>query len=1319
MGYVDPGLQSLFLLLRNAGIGVGLEELRRLGTVFATAPELDEDGLRQVVEAVCIKSASHLSEFRRIYDTWLVSIERQIERRQHEHAHGHTRAGASGKRRRRGRTSDTSSISSGLSQHHVEASKKLVSLPQPGHQAASPSEPQPAAPPAPKAASAPRSPSMDIAAQPAEEAAAGFVFPTGPVSTGEVDEHLPLNPQAEPVARAHHMVSPGRPPAAKYGPLRVAVIAAMLLGGLLLAAWYMFEKSYVGGAATGEDILDAGALRRGPANETLSRDSLVVFQPEVRSEPREGPPFNWLGYGLIPLSLGAAAWLLISRGRGRWLPQVAQSREAYDALVAIGAPLRSAESALLLDLEDEENLVWGVGHFISEERSRNLDIARTVHETAAAYGRPVLRYESARYHREAWLWIDESLDSPVARHLARDLARILRASGLPVTEFRFWGTPSQFRTEGDALVTLDELEGRRETAAVAILTDGRLIHAAHRARDRSQSLQQLLRNLSFWPKVTFVDFGRGQLAAIAEPMGLRVIAPQDAAAAMSDLVEGNDRPMYSRLVGDARVWAAACALSPRPVDDPTALKLRQMLGLSVTPWAIETLRARADRRAGGISWTTRGRAALIAWLLAAEELPERGLPQPESLLARIITAWERLLDERERNLRASDPQWSATLEAQTLRMERGLLHLWDRPDEAASSLFELFHGSARPAIRHHLRELAPRECVDDPDAIPLPWALQHQRHDTQVMLTEMGLGEEAELAGRDSLPPPARMILALSLCVGMALGAGYALFDEYLSRVPASPELLGTAADTGKPFFHDLRKRMHGHWEVAVWSPWFPEPAVSWLSADDNYRLGASGAWLDCVSEENGYRVLRCCSDLDDSNRPLGDRWSVAVLPAGESGEQLAQQLLCSGTSDAVYLQEPSSSRNASGDSKAPASPLAQILAPWSAPQPALSQLLLVADEVPDELSEYVGNAVVVSSDRWLGLLDLVEFEGTRDLGDREPQLYPLAGKPETFLVQGLGACGALGEPCCSPKATFEYCGAGLACEAGRCVVERVCEPGATRCVGDVRLQCNAQGSGEDELGCGEGERCREGACVAIASGDEPGTDAQMSVEATAQCPGAAAQCADDGRALLRCTGAGELRARACEQGSLCREGACRGLLSAWVQLDATLPEALPESEQRMIMWCDVEGERVRWALDPSTRPPYRTITLPYQAPPPDAPHTLSVACWLSAGDKRSEVQRRVHAWDLSSEGAHTLPLGRIAGLRMNYRIGFRLRGAGPVRPPGGRKPADDGQDGANGNSNGSGAGDGATGRDGAGSGAGPGKPPRAGAGKGVDSPSN
>lgn len=1035
---VDPGLQSLFMLLRHADIQVRLEEIRRLGAVFAAAPALDEAGLRQVLEAVCVKSEEQRKAFRRIYETWLVAMDRQLA--QAEARHEARRAQARKKKLRR-------SISV------VE----LPALP-PGPESADEDE----AGEADAGQGAPEGimddagtvapgeqPGAEPWPAPVETPREGLRFPVGPQTTGERDPLLPVSSGA---AQAQAVISPGPVPVAARNKRGVAIASALVL--LALGMWIGIADVVPGDAgpdaSVGASTADAGEMTAAAA-----RDTVTVYRPRIDVVQRQGPPINWMGYGLVALALGFGVWLLMRRGFGRWLPSARRAHEV-PAPVAVAGGARGPGGTLFLDAEDEENLVWGVGRFVSDELSRNLDIDRTVHETAAAYGRPVLRYQAARYHREAWLWVDESMTSPVARHLARDLARTLRASGLPVTVSTFWGVPHELRATGDAVVTLDALDGQRDTAAVAILTDGRLMRATHRALDRSAGLHELLRDLSFWPRVTFIDFSRGRLGAIVEPHGLRVIAPQDAPAAVSELAEGSDRPAYSRLVGDARVWAAACALSPRPVDDPTALRLRQMLGLTVSPWAIETLRERADHSAGGMSWSCRGRAALMSWLLDAEELPDRGLPPPESLLARIVAAWDRLLVERERALRARDPAWQGSPEQDVLRMQRAFVHLWDRPDEATSTLYGLFAGRLRAAIHHHLSELAPRECADHPDSIPLPWLLQHQRRETQVMLAEMGLGARARLGGRRSLPRPGRLMLALSLCAGLAAGGIYGMVEEYTSRMMQQPSLSEEALPGGaKPFFHDEPSPEHGRWRVSAYSPWFPEVIERDAMPGQDYTLSGVAQSLDCRERGRGYQVLRCCqgkaAPAPAPGTTLATRWSFAVLPFHRGAADLADLLLCSGSADAVYLV-------------APMQPMPDW-ATWSDGVRGSSQLLVVSDAKPETLGTYRGRAVVISTRQWQELLDVTEFEGAATLAEREPKLEPLAGDTADFMVQGMGACGDRGQPCCSPENGLEFCKLGQDCDQrGVCVDARVCGPEAVRC--DL------------------GEVCQDGACHGIESAE-------------------------------------------------------------------------------------------------------------------------------------------------------------------------------------------------------------------------------------------
>lgn len=1209
MGFVDPGLQSLFMLLRQAGIPVGLEELRRLGAVFAAAPALDEDGLRQVIESVCIKSLEQKRIFRREYEKWLAVAEQQLATAEARHSQRHERK-------------------------HVKKAKEVVSLALP---ALPPAPVASEAAPAPVAeevasggAAAPSRPGAKLAMKVSDlpGSKSGLQFPVAPQSTGEVDVVLPVQGEQP---QAHRIVDPGPAPAVHWHSRWWGVLAVVAVLGLAVVAWQLLSEP------PPPPPPDAGTPQPQEVGiRTVEFGQLTVYRPEILVQPRVGPPFNWLGYGAIALGLGLGAWLFLARGRGRWLPLVARPQSRVGAVALARGAVRSPGGTLLLDDKDEEDLVWGVGRFVSDELSHALDIDRTVHETAAAYGRPVLRYEAARYNREVWLWLDESMDSPVARHLARDLAHTLGSSGLPVTVFTFWGIPTQLRSAGEAVVALDELESQRETAAVAILTDGRLMQAAHRALDRAQPLHALLRDLSFWPRVTFIDFGRGRLAPIIEPHGLRAIAPQDAPAALSDVAEGSERPAYSRLVGDARVWAAACALSPRPVDDPTALKLRQMLGLTVSPWAIETLRENAEHRAGGLSWSSRSRADLMAWLLDAEELPEKGLPPPASLLARMVAAWERLLVERERTLRTRNPGWEGSPEQDALRLERAFVHIWDRPDEAASTLYELFHGPLSSSVRSILSEMAPRECADHPDSVPLPWALRHQRRETQVMLTEMGLGARAKLGGRTSLPRPGRLLLALGLCAGVVGGGSYALIDEYMRRETPPPDLQDEWPKNAKPLFRELVPLGAKRWQARAFTPWYPRAETLDLVARQDYVVRGIREQIPCTEEQPGRRVMRCCPDatLAATVTRFPERWSFAVAPGGEPDiDDLASQLLCSGSVDEVHLVD---------------SP--QSMPDWSRwgseAKRELSQLLVIADEAPS-LQRYHGQAVVVPRLAWRALLNVTEFDGESTLAERVPALKTLDGDPAQFQVRGLGACGKLDQRCCWRGTSYEYCEGALACQGDRCVEvpEQICTPGTTYCDGQALVTCDATGTRESRAPCAAGETCKGDRCVPRA-GVKPCRRGQ---------PGS--MCSADGTAVEVCDAdSGRMMRKSCPAGNLCQSGDCQPIDSATVRFEIRMQPRKGEPPPGMsLLVCTVDGLVARWHLGQAENllPPYRTITVPFTRERAGKP--LEIECALRMSGAREDTPRRTYPWTRASEGVHWFSFRQAPWLRVAYTIGIQL----------------------------------------------------------------
>ncbi|WP_428262485.1 hypothetical protein [Haliangium sp.] len=1187
---VDPGLQSLFVLLRNAGIVVGLEEIRRLGAVFATGRSFDEHELRQVVEAVCIKSLEQRAVFRRAYDKWFEVVGKQLAQME----------------ARRRTTSD------GHKKKRIRSKGALLV--------------------AAKKKDADEADEDDESAPTEVEVAAHHLPGGGGAMVPEIDTvirkglHFPVVQSAAPslVGDPARVIAPGE------GPKRASVrglTILLLMAAVAVGVWYG-QAWWPSGTDPLDSPMDADG-GTGAAHIDSAGAMIRSYQPEVEVYWPPGPPLDFAAYGLIAASLGFAAWLLLRRGRGRWLPEVERAPAAHTVVMGMRAPSRRRVGTLFLDAEDEENLVWGVGRFVSEEQSRDLDIERTVTETAAAFGRPVLRYEAARYHHEVWLWVDESLDSPEARHLARDLARTLEGSGLPVVISSFWGVPNELRMSSDEVLTLDQLDAQRESSAVAILTDGRLMSAAHRALDRSGELHALLRNLSFWPRVTFIDFSRerGRLGAIVEPHGLRVIAPHDAPAAVSDLAEGGDRTEYGRLVGDARVWAAACALSPRPVDDPTALALRQLLDLEVTPWAIQTLRERAEYRAGGLSWSSRGRAALLSWLLDAEELPDKGMPPPGSLVARITAAWDRLFGDREQQALARAARDGDSRELDLLRMERAFVHLWDRPEEAARTLYAFRNGPLAATIRHHLGELAPRECADREGAIPLPWALRHQTRETQVMLGEMGLGREAGLGARRSLPRPGRLMLALCMCLGLGGGAIYGLVEDYASRETPPPEQVSDWPVGARPPFVEVYELGEQRWQVRVWTPWSEEVTAA-VESGQQYLVRGTEARLACVERVNGVEVRRCCQDQRAVARAgFAERWSFAALREVPYARDLAEMLLCSGSADAVYLVGPTAE-----------------MPDWSgwAQGRDDGQLLVVDEAVPDDLSEYRGRALVVSTLELGRLLDLTRFDGVASVRERVSKLEPLAGDGTEFSIQGLGECGGRGQPCCSPNETYEYCEGRLSCVEGTCREVQICEPRTARCEGNTVMQCDRRGVDEQAIPCGPDQVCFHGVCETPQRVDGGG------------CTPGERQCSAGDGAVDVCTPDGHALRLPCPAGSVCRAGDCVAIAWAEVELHVSPPgKKLPPWALELV--CEVGGRRQSWSAAELDRPRSHTLRIPRNLAAQGGSFGIEIDCWLRASRVRVNEQVSRHPWHPDSEGKYVMTFERVPGLRIDYALRLHL----------------------------------------------------------------
>lgn len=596
------------------------------------------------------------------------------------------------------------------------------------------------------------------------------------------------------------------------------------------------------------------------------------------------------------VGLLAAVGLYLSIRRRTLLPAVTKVKlRDGPERVALASP--STRNAQLLDRRQQETVVWGIGRFVSDEPTAELDIDKTIDETARADGFPNLYYQFRRHPREVWIWVDESADQATALRLASDIADTLTQAGLPVERASFWGIPEVLLTAEGRDFAPNEVDERRDTALVVIFTDGRILSRQTEAEQRWRRVAVLLRQLSLWPNLVFVDFSRGanNLEHYLAPFGIRVVEPEAMIAFMGGLNEAAAAQQAApapTLTGDVRAWAAACALAPAPIDEATAFSMREALGLSASPWGIESVRASAESAGELFAWRGTARAELLRWLRDAA---------PE-VLSQALALWierYRADDAARTNADAIEP-WIDTPAQRFLHMERALLELWSTPESAAAELYALHRtgdAALTAAIRTHTANLSARDLGEPGDAIALPWKMNALAPRTQAVLAEIGFAAAAGFELRSELVRPARQWLGVGLAAGAALAGllGVALWppDPEVSRDSPRSCWLSQVVPGGEHI-------------LACATPHYYYAAV--IDGDKMPKIIDSDEVLRCRDKTE----IRC----DRAGRPSStERWkkgsffSIRLTRAPERFEELAYKLIESGT--ATYVSsEPFVGRN-------------------------------------------------------------------------------------------------------------------------------------------------------------------------------------------------------------------------------------------------------------------------------------------------------------------------------------------------------------------------------------------------------------------------
>jgi hypothetical protein len=811
--------------------------------------------------------------------------------------------------------------------------------------------------------------------------------------------------QAQVQLESVPQTTPLPPPRPKRPKRRRKYPICLGLGLILLVITLMVFYLWDSPAPTPE-LPPPAKIPEPPEPRTLTNDELRKSQFQSRKPHLEVnlPDTEWTGWwslGLAVLALFGAGGLWQLAGR-RPFPQRLPPPERK-------GPPRSflqttAIPQVLLDKDQQDALVWGIEHFVAEEFTHKLDIPTTVRATAHAAGIPTLHFERAKYQREVWLWVDEAAGDPTLWRLADEVRSTLLTHGLTVETAGFRGIPQYLFTADGQVFAPREIEERRDLALVAILTDGRILVRYHEADDRRVPVEALLRDLSHWPRLWFVDFASEDigLKTILRPHGLETILPDELVAYLGGT---SLSPHRGYRPGDTLVWAAACALAPAPLDEATAYRLRDRLKLSTSPWALRHIRKTASGPPGRFHWTGLPRARLVNRLTQMES--QRG--SERTLLDQALGFWEELYEqefERRRNTGAAESLWENTPAQRHLSMEQALLKLWWNPQQAIAKLYELYEGPLTEAIRRHLRYVVPRDHKHE-DAVCLPWSWKDRTGAEQIMLLEMGFAG-GRLPAALHLRPSGRLWWGLGVCLGLAAGAlGWTFYQ--LSVLPKSPPLI-VHSDERPPLSREGMVPLGAdRWRVTVSSPKWQAQAQAASGAEVQVKWPLEPQ--PCVETLDGAELWRC----PVAPQRLSDTItrSLAVLVANPETPQaveLARALLRSGSADLVLLAPnwPRHLKELIGASERPESP---------------AQLILIETGDGSQSGEALPplvtgeSGVMVHATDWASLTEALWFEGLRSLKEAWPMVSVVTGDAETVRLRGLG------QPGCAPEETIDEYG--------------------------------------------------------------------------------------------------------------------------------------------------------------------------------------------------------------------------------------------------------------------------------------------------------
>ena len=752
----------------------------------------------------------------------------------------------------------------------------------------------------------------------------------------------------------------------------IAVLClVLLLGGLL---WQLLPDSGQGELQPQPQTSISTSTSTSAANDSLPKKAAWYISAAINKDinlPDRLKPWQQAALGLSAIALAIA--LIMAYFRSFSVVKTMQRDYRGYGYRSLPEPTPVA----LIEARERQQVIWRIEHFVSDESTRELDLDRTVEATARAGGFVQTHFEAARYERTVWFWQDRQLNSATARTAVAELTASLQGAKLAVAHGYFTDVPH--RVDGPEFANyqpvFEESSGRH--VIVAILCDGQglsrqLGHILHRER-----VQQLLRSLSHWPRLCFVDCSSTrqsrQLGSLLREYQIDVIALSQLPSWLGEQ-QGQRRPGLGAK-SDEWLWAATLALGGRRVQTQEGHGLREALGLQVNPWLVESCLDSAQNQP----------EQLINRLLRCQPLVDDEHLHKESIAYQAIHWWRERYKNADRQ-QFNNPllPWHGSQAQSRWQLEQALLTLYIEPVAATDELRTIVEQDEqlKKALALRLKGFRTADAISDQHSdreqyIMFTWQWHKLPPKTRYTLRQLGFFDDENVETTTPTITP-----ALGLTAGCLAGIGIAALVLLLISKP--PEIVCedsvwcdpvVAAQTVRL----IEPNLGGDYRVTVGG------VRDILNQKDSFRQAAADSLLSVnfkwapetpsinIGSENSMTIWRAGA-LAQPIRGCGERWptrSLVVIHAEQTdndAQQLAWRLLDIGTADQVLI----------------GTDWADHLTEWLGPSSTLNQqtqLLVIAPEdmattrLVEPLSNLAGPWALVSAESFSASSQFLDIE--------------------------------------------------------------------------------------------------------------------------------------------------------------------------------------------------------------------------------------------------------------------------------------------------------------------------------------------------------